>query len=392
LALFLSPFVGTGLNAVLVLLAFFLMLFDRLVNPPTETKRPPLFIPLFLLIGFTMVAVGASPYTLASLKGAPKQVIYWLAIATILGNLRDRRTPFLVLSLLAAVLVEGLYGVWQYHIHVAPLALWEDAESGSQLTRVFGTLRNPNLLGGYLLPAIPLALAGALSYSAKWLKGLCLFVAGAATLALVFTFSRGAYVGLVLQGLFLAAIAGTFLLLRAEKTKRIWWVLGGVLLLGGVLFALFQIPGIHERVLSIAQPRGDSSNSFRMNVWSAVLAMIRDNWFWGIGIGNSTFMKVYPLYMVSGFEALAAYNIFLEAMVETGILGFLAFVTFVGAAGARSLLCLSGKDRFWAAALGAALLGLMAHGMVDTVFFRPSIQLVFWLVIAMIIRLERSPQ
>ncbi|MGE5707288.1 MAG: hypothetical protein ACM3YO_03065, partial [Bacteroidota bacterium] len=87
LALFLSPFVGTGLNAVLVLLAFFLMLFDRLVNPPTETKRPPLFIPLFLLIGFTMVAVGASPYPVASLKGAAKLVIYWLAFATFLGNL-----------------------------------------------------------------------------------------------------------------------------------------------------------------------------------------------------------------------------------------------------------------------------------------------------------------
>ena len=61
--------------------------------------------------------------------------------------------------------------------------------------------------------------------------------------------------------------------------------------------------------------------NFRINVWYAVLEMIRDRPFIGIGPGNEVFNQIYPNYMQVNFTALSAYSIFLEIAVETGLVG-----------------------------------------------------------------------
>ena len=50
----------------------------------------------------------------------------------------------------------------------------------------------------------------------------------------------------------------------------------------------------------------------------------------GIGVGNQNFREIYGLYMKTGFDALSAYNIYLETAVESGIFALLAFLGFVG--------------------------------------------------------------
>lgn len=386
----LSPFVGTGINAALALFAFACAMFDRLVNPPAEQDNTALLIPLFLLIGIHVVAVGASPYLMASIKGFSKLVVYWLAFAALMLNLRNRRGLVILLVVLAAAFLESAYGLYQYHIKVAPLALWEDAEATIQLTRVYGSLRNPNLLAGYLLPIIPLAVAGLAAFKNRIYKVFCGMTALMAILCLGFTYSRGAMVGLALEGLVLFVFAAIWLV-QTPRLKP--WMKWGLLLgaLAGVIGLLLFFPGLHDRILSITTTRGHSSNSFRMNVWTAVFAMIRDSWLFGVGVGNKAFMSAYSLYMVSGFEALSAYNIYLEVLVETGIIGILAFGWLLfGALGRCTLMIVRHENRIWAAALLAALLGMMAHGMVDTVFFRPSVQLLFWLILAMVMRLDKG--
>ncbi|MNL44965.1 hypothetical protein D3C87_1675770 [compost metagenome] len=49
-------------------------------------------------------------------------------------------------------------------------------------------------------------------------------------------------------------------------------------------------------------------------------------------------------------------------------------------------------SRPWATAAIAALVGLMIHGMVDTVFYRPSVQILFWLTLAVVIHLPHREQ
>ena len=116
--------------------------------------------------------------------------------------------------------------------------------------------------------------------------------------------------------------------------------------------------------------------------------MLKDNWLLGIGLGNQNFRETYGLYMKTGFDALSAYNIYLEIAVESGIFALICFVIFLALAIYQAYRFITTTQNKTALILnGVALLtiiGLMVHGLVDTVFFRPQIHFIFWTMIAII--------
>jgi putative inorganic carbon (HCO3(-)) transporter len=197
--------------------------------------------------------------------------------------------------------------------------------------------------------------------------------------ALVLTYSRGAWMGMV------ASLALLALLLCLRQTRHwppFWRRLFPLLLLvgGAVALALLvtQVEPLRVRVLSLVAGREDSSNNFRMNVWTAVLGMIHDRPWIGIGPGNSAFNLIYPLYQQPKFNALSAYSIPLELTVEAGIPGLLAGL------GLFLTAMRTGLDQ-WRAngplvipslASVAVFVGLGLQGLTDTIFFRPEVQLV----------------
>lgn len=396
LLLLASPYVSTGMNALLVLLAFAAMAFKALTHPSLDRDHTALDLPFWGMVALTVIAVAFSPYLLLSLKGLAKLLIFWMAYYAFRGALarKEAWTPVLVALLLAA-LAQSIYGVYQWTIDVPPLALWDDAESEIQLTRVYGTLLNPNLLGGYLIPILPLTAAGILAFRNGLLKGLSLLTLLAGSVCLYFTYSRGAWLAFAAEivVLGLAFLAWSWPAIKRDRRLQLGLGIAALVAVGAAVYFFMDSPVLQQRVASMFATRDHSSNSFRMNVWLGVLAMFRDSWWAGIGVGNEAFQKVYGLYMVSGFEALGAYNIFLEVAVETGIFGLLLFLWFVLAALARSTFhALRGEARPWAIAAIAGIIGLMVHGMVDTVFYRPSVQILFWLLLAMIIRLPVAAQ
>ncbi|MGH2416026.1 MAG: O-antigen ligase family protein, partial [Microcystaceae cyanobacterium] len=201
----------------------------------------------------------------------------------------------------------------------------------------------------------------------------------------------GGWIGMV-------ALLCTFLLLlyywNRGSLSPFWrtWLLPSVLgtLAALLLLALLFVEPLRLRVLSIFAGRGDSSNNFRLNVWSAVLEIIRDRPLIGIGPGNNAFNKIYPLYMQPRYSALSAYSIWLETAVETGLIGFSCFVWLLGVTitqGVRQI----GRDRlnrnpqgFWLMAAIAGMVGILSHGFVDTVWYRPEINTLWWLMVALI--------
>jgi putative inorganic carbon (HCO3(-)) transporter len=94
--------------------------------------------------------------------------------------------------------------------------------------------------------------------------------------------------------------------------------------------------------------------------------------------------------MQARFSALSAYSIFLEVAVETGIIGFSCFlwlliVTFnQGVQQLRRLRTLANRDGFWLLGAIAAISGILAHGFVDTVWYRPEVNTLWWLMVAII--------
>ncbi len=134
--------------------------------------------------------------------------------------------------------------------------------------------------------------------------------------------------------------------------------------------------------------RNDSSTSFRMNVYNSSLQMIHDNLWLGIGCGNKVFREIYGLYMLSGFDALSAYSIFLETAVESGIFALIFYVLFLWFLLKEGIKSFNKTDSLNSKIILScgmlSIIGVIIHGFFDTIYFRPQIQLIFWVAVAVI--------
>jgi len=181
-----------------------------------------------------------------------------------------------------------------------------------------------------------------------------------------------------------ASLGVMALLLAVRQTRNwppLWRRLFPLLLLAGgtvvLVLLVTQVEPLRVRVMSLLAGREDSSNNFRMNVWTSALAMIQDRPWIGIGPGNSAFNLIYPLYQQPKFNALSAYSIPLELLVEAGIpgllagLGLLLSAVKVGLGQWRS----TAPQALPCLAAVAVFAGLGVQGLTDTIFFRPEVQL-----------------
>jgi len=172
------------------------------------------------------------------------------------------------------------------------------------------------------------------------------------------------------------------------RTWSLPMLLGGVV--GVLVIGMLFVEPFRLRVLSIFADRQDSSNNFRKNVWEAVFKMIRDRPITGIGPGHGAFNKVYPLYQRPRYTALSAYSIFLETIVETGFLGFTCFIWLIVVTFNTGFLHLQrlrearNIEGLWLIGAIATMFGILSHGLVDTVFYRPEVNTLWWLMMALV--------
>ncbi|MCM1010520.1 MAG: O-antigen ligase family protein [Fusobacterium sp.] len=349
-----------------------------------------------LIIYFLIVFISLCGSTLfgLSLKGFLKTVTYilfYFSVAPLFkSNFKYGIATLFVIA--AGVFFESGIAFLQNFTHVQAIAGWQDVSNLNPeqvMTRVYGTLQpyNPNLFGGYLVVGLPACLGLTVWLLVKkYYKLAILFFAGtgAGVLSLVFTGCRGAYIAFFMMTLAVLAISLKFFW---QNYKKIYIaVVGAGVALSTAL--ILASTSLRARILSIFAMRQDSSNSFRFNVYQASWQMFKDNWLLGIGVGNKNFREIYGLYMKTGFDALSAYNIYLELAVESGIFALIAFLAYLGMQIFNAVKYIltstdAGKIVLISAAL-VSLIGVMAHGMVDTVFFRPQIQIIFWVMMALI--------
>ena len=349
-----------------------------------------------LIIYFLIVFISLCGSTLfgLSLKGFLKTVTYILFYFSV-AQLFKSNFKYVIATLFviaAGIFFESGIAFLQNFTHVQAIAGWQDVTNLNPeqvMTRVYGTLQpyNPNLFGGYLVVGLPACLGLTLWLLVKkYYKLAILFFVGtgAGVLSLVFTGCRGAYVAFFAMTLAVLAISLKFF--WANYKKIYLAVVGAGFALSTAL--ILASTSLRARILSIFAMRQDSSNSFRFNVYQSSLQMFKDNWLLGIGVGNKKFREIYGLYMKTGFDALSAYNIYLETAVESGIFALIAFVAYLGMQCFNAVkYILTSTDTAKIVLMSAALvslIGVMAHGMVDTVFFRPQIQIIFWVMMALI--------
>jgi len=380
------PLVTRGGLSLLILSAGLLWLLWALCTPAGRIGGISGW--LLVMLGVAVLATGFSPVPMAAFKGLLKLTSY-LGVYALMRELLACAPQWwnrIVAALLAGELVSAVLAIRQLYGDTTELARWADPNSVADGTiRVYGPLENPNLLAGYLIPILPIALVALLRWR-TWPQRLfaaASLLVGAA--ALFLSYSRGGWLGM------LGALGAVVLLLVLRQTRHwptLWRRLFPLLLVAAAAAALVvavtQIEPLRIRVMSLVAGRQDSSNNFRINVWLAAIEMIQERPWLGIGPGNSAFNLIYPLYQQPKFNALSAYSVPLELLVEGGIPNLLAGLGLLAASIRAGWAQLKGESSWALPALAAlaAIAGLCVQGITDTIFFRPEVQLTGWFCLA----------
>ncbi|ANE45416.1 hypothetical protein SY83_02720 [Paenibacillus swuensis] len=312
--------VGLSLNELMVIYAFIMLLwFEQ--DKQTSTSGNTFIIMLFVFSTSSLI-FNANVDPSVMVKEWIKSIVYFMTFYIGLFYVtHEARLRKVILLLLVSAIVTAYNGVLQYVVgtSIAALQPWGPSfEYTIGKIRVYSTFDNPIYFGAYLIIMIGIAI-GMLFYNPdrklKWT--LCLFLIGALP-SLVFTYSRGAWIGLGIS----------FITLIFFGTKpRVKWMGIGIVVLLAVAFPL--LPDIFQNRLQQTTDFGDRSVIQRFYVYDTALQMIKENLFFGVGPGR--FKYEYPAYMKSyasqDATTFTAENTFLELFVENGLIFFLTYIS-----------------------------------------------------------------
>lgn len=402
-----TSFCGTGTIGFFAILSILCTVFKLLVKPSERLELSKLDMAVVIFFMASIISLFGSSLFLASFKGFLKSVIYiafYFCAFHFLNSNRGKINPLLALIAIL-VTVQGVIGIIQNFLGIEPISGWQDISNldvQEVISRCYGTLKpyNPNLLAGYILAGISSVFYFCtINFTDKKYKRALVFLGAlfACFLAVIYSGCRGGY--LALFAFVAAAFVWLYFYIREtigfENIKKRYKNFA-VVISAGVLLFILSSPAISKRIMSIFVMHEDSSIGFRLNVYEACWRMFLDNFFVGIGLGNQNFREIYGLYMKTTFDALGAYSVPLEIAVETGIIGLLAFCYFIFLAFKYALHFVKNADtlrcKILALSIFLMLTSTMVHGLWDTIWYRPQVQIIFWLNIAMLNTLIMRPK
>ena len=277
---------------------------QRLTIWPLEMKM----LAVILLLGIAFTPVAVSPKT--SIDTMTDSFLKVVTIFVLIMNLidtRERLRSFMRLLIFCGVFV-GSSAVLNYFRGATAV------NNSGELVRIagYGTFfSNPNELAMALNLIMPFAVVfGLTSRGIKRL--LFFFVAGLLAFAVVVSFSRGGFLGLV-------AIGGV-LLWKAGRGRRFVTILAA-LVIGGA-FLISMPSGYSDRVFTILHSEQDQTNSAqeRRELLERGVDVITHHPIIGVGVGN------YSIYSI---RSLVAHNSYIEIAAELGLAGFAAYLVLI---------------------------------------------------------------
>lgn len=371
---FLAPIVPTMVLAGLCVLCFFSFVIKAL----TAKKLTLKFDGMGFLIAAMIVMYLISAFnSYARAKSIQIFMIYAVFMAFYFVLINTVKTRKQLMNILRVFVISGflvcIYGIMQYVFGWNTNQAWMDEEMFEDIKmRIYSTLENPNVLGEYILLILPLSVAFIFTSKKIWTKLVYTVLSAVAFIALILTFSRGCWIGMFVS----AAVFITFV------CGKVW---------GLALIALPIIPAILpesiiNRFMSIGDMK-DSSTSYRVYIWLGTLAMIKDFWTIGIGMGTEAFTEVYPFYSYSSIVAPHSHNMFLQILVESGVLGIgifalIMFMFFKNMVTGYQIYKKGNEISTMIVAISAACLGFLVQGMFDNCFYNYRVFMIFWMFTA----------
>ena len=286
------------------------------------THAPQISLLLSLApLAFLALTLASSMQAIAPAQSVNSVIVLCAALLIFYSTLRlgarpeDRIT--ILAGALAGLVIAGGQGVLQRVLGLAgPYGV---SVGGTDVLRVQGSFDHPNGYSVYLITLIPLAIAVALTKTAPlWLRRLAASGAVLGVMGVVFAYSRGAIIGLVVGGL-----AWVFLLRPGRVT-----LLAVVL---GVLVIIAAPPSLKAR-FDPGTARDDAG--LREGLWQAAYDIGSREPV--LGVGPNNFTVAYERLVNRRGDAAerplldqgkgfvlpsSAHNMYLNTLAEQGILG-----------------------------------------------------------------------
>ncbi len=323
---FLSLCLGRATPMIALSAAFVVIAAGRhLVTRHRDLARPPwLFVALAAwCLGGALLSRWPGPSVCWWLVGLVVCLTAW-QLATFPWNVRDREA--LAWVVVGSGGLVGVAGIAQFASQHAEAAL----EMG-----------HPNRLAAFLLMVWPVTVAWGRAWRGVARRGIAL-AAGVAMLgALTVTFSRGGWLGFLLQALYVfpgrrSRLVLVVILVAAAVWVLLPWEMGGL--------AHTFVPDYR-------------TNVSRVREWAAALRLLSEEPVWGVGVGN--------FQRAARTDALVPHNFFLHVAAQTGLVGVCLCVGLFGEVWSRLKQRRDGAPGGWALAARVALVGLLGQGLVD---------------------------
>jgi O-antigen ligase len=204
--------------------------------------------------------------------------------------------------------------------------------------RLSGPVGDPNFFAQVMVVLALLGVERFVHDKNFFVKILAGWAAAVSTLTVIFTFSRGATIALVL------ALMAFFWIYRLKPFQMV------VVLMLGVVLLLFVPPTYYERVLTIKDVlpsqngqidvRSDRAIQGRASENLTAWVMLSRHPLMGVGLNNFTYLYqeyTKSLGLAPSATSRSPHNLYLEVAAETGVVGLTVFLLMVGLA-FRSIL------------------------------------------------------
>ena len=342
----------------------------------------PMDIPIFgflSVMGFIYLV--NSPDPKISLEGLRVVVQYILWYYTVIRLVKNKDRAVSVSGFFALVVgLMALHGIYQFIIGVEMPAGWVDQNEAGVRTRVYSILTSPNIFGSLLTLAAPISLGLAFGEKNKIVKLIFGFAALAMMGSLLFTFSRGAWIG------FAVAFAVYVLIKDARLLAP------GVV---AVILVILLVPSVGNRITYMLSPEyiESSMRGGRLVRWLTGARILSFFPTFGVGLGHfggAVAMNHGLSTLLDGEYTEPFYmdNYYLKTAVETGIVGVLAMLGLIYGVIINSLRTVSAakekRIKELSAGITAGLTGVIVHNFVENVFEVPLMCTVFWLFVGII--------
>ncbi len=302
-------------------------------------------------------------------------VVFYL-VAEVFRTKRHVYTVLVILMITSAAV--GLDAIYQYHL------TGKDIFFGYPLTkdgRALGPFDAPTGLGSYCAIVLVLGLTVVPIFYRNLKIRIPLFPTfGFLTWGIVLSFSRGAWLGLILGCVFSLGLWGYI-----KTQKKITLIITGCILFGFLAVTGGLTLGVGKGMLQ------RQTAQWRINIWKTSFKMIKDKPIFGHGI--NTYMKTFQTYregMDTYNSPTYAHNCYIQLLVEVGVVGFLAFLWILIRLFRSVFYCLnerfSNDTRRVVLCVGflGALFTILVQSFFDTHFYSLKFSVLMWFIIGFI--------